>query len=248
LQLKHFFKQNPRIAVAFSGGVDSSYLLYAAKMSGCDVRAYFIKSQFQPEFELNDAMSFAAQHEIPLTVDNLNALEDPTVANNPADRCYYCKLHIFSRLRDLAKADGFEILCDGTNANDDEADRPGMRALREMGVFSPLRECEMTKKKIRLLSKDAGLKTHDKPSYACLATRIPTGTAITEALLKKVEHAEEVLFEMGFSDLRVRFVPPDNAKIQLPDNQLEKAIAKRTQIVKTLKPTFENILLDMVGR
>jgi len=248
LQLKQFFKQNPRIAVAFSGGVDSSYLLYAAKISGCDVRAYFIKAQFQPEFELNDAMSFASQHEIPLVIENLNVLEDPAVAKNPADRCYHCKLHIFSCLRELAKADGFDTLCDGTNADDDENDRPGMRALRELGVLSPLRECGMTKAEIRKLSKNAKLNTHDKPSYACLATRIPTDTAITEALLIKVEHAEEALFEMGYSDLRVRFVPPDNAKIQLPDNQLDKAIANRTQIVKALKPVFENILLDMVGR
>jgi len=246
--LSQFFRKNKRIAIAFSGGVDSSYLAYAAKAAGCEVRAYFVKSQFQPKFELDEAVSFAAIHGIPLTVDALNALDDPTVVSNTRGRCYHCKIHILNRLWSLAKIDGFEVLCDGTNADDDEADRPGMKALREQGVSSPLREYGLTKADIRRLSKEAGLSTHDKPSYACLATRIPEGTKITAALLEKVEYAEEVLFKMGFSDLRVRFTPPNGAKIQLPSNQLEAAMAKKAQILSEFTTLFDSIVLDLIGR
>ena len=204
MKLSDFFNKNPRIAVAFSGGVDSSYLLYAAKSTGCDVRAYFIKSQFQPQFELNDATRLAGSLGIPLTVRTLDVLCDQEIAQNPPDRCYYCKSAILSKLWSIVSADGISVLCDGTNADDDENDRPGMRALREQGVVSPLRDCGLTKADIRRLSKQAGLFTNDKPSYACLATRIPSGTVITEELLAKTERAETALFDMGFSDFRVR--------------------------------------------
>jgi uncharacterized protein len=244
--LQKFFKQNPRIAVAYSGGVDSSYLIYAAKEAGCEVRAYFIKTQFQPRIELNDAIRFAGRYGISLTVDALNALGETSVAENQADRCYHCKTLIFKRLRELSKADGFDVLCDGTNADDKESERPGMRALRELGVISPLRDSEFTKADIRIMSKQAGLFTHDKPSYACLATRIPEGTGITVRLLDKIERAEEALHEMGFSDYRVRLIPPDGAKIQLPDNQFEAAAARRLDILAAMR--FSDVVLDLVAR
>ena len=246
--LNDFFKNNPRFAVAFSGGVDSSYLLFAAANAGCDVRAYFIKSPFQPEFELDDATRFADSFGIPLTIAAFDILGYPDIAGNPADRCYYCKTAILSKLRELARADGFTILCDGTNADDDETGRPGMRALREQGVMSPLREYGLSKADIRRLSKQAGLFTHDKPAYACLATRIPTDTAITGELLEKIERAENALSGMGFSDFRVRFLPPGNAKIQLPDGQMDMAFARRSEIVKSMSPDFNSVTLDLTPR
>ena len=248
MQLQKFFKQNPRIAVAFSGGVDSAYLLYAAKTAGCDVRAYFIKSQFHPRIELNDAIRVAGRLGVSLTVDALNVLADPDVAMNPLDRCYYCKTQMLKRLRELAHADGFNVLCDGTNADDDESDRPGIRALGEQGVLSPLRDNGITKSEIRLLSKQADLPTHDKPSYSCLATRIPAGTPITVRLLEKIERAEETLYSLGFSDLRVRFVPPDCAKIQLTEGQLGSVSELRADIVTAFRPYFNSIVLDLIPR
>ena len=236
------------MALAFSGGVDSSYLLYAAKEAGCDVHAYFIKSQFQPQFELDDAMRVAGFVGARLTVEALDALCDPNVVKNLPDRCYYCKNSILSKVWALARADGFSVLCDGSNADDDEADRPGMRAQREHGVVSPLRDCGLTKAEIRQLSKEAGLFTHDKPSYACLATRFPEGAEITEELLQKVEHAESALFDMGFSDFRVRIIPPNVAKLQMPAALWDSAAARRSEILAALSPFFGSIALDLEVR
>jgi len=246
--LSDYLKQYPQVAVAFSGGVDSSYLLFAAKAAGCDVRAYFIKSQFQPQFELDDAMKLADYIGVPLTIGALDVLCDPDVSENPPDRCYYCKNAILSKLWELAGADDIPVLCDGSNADDDESDRPGMRAGREHGILSPLRECGLTKADVRRLSKQAGLFTHDKPSYACLATRIPAGTAITEEMLKKIELAEGALFDLGFSDFRVRIIPPNGAKLQLPADQWDSAAARREEILAALPGDFDSVALDMKTR
>lgn len=256
MQLDSFFNENPKIAVAFSGGVDSSYLLYAAKTAGCDVRAYFVKSQFQPKFELDDAKRLADTIGVPLTVSTFDALSDTKVVQNPQNRCYYCKINVFTKLWELARTDGFSVLCDGTNADDDETDRPGMKALRENGVLSPLRDCGLTKADIRCLSKQAGLFTHEKPSYACLATRIPAGTEITQELLEKVERAEGALFDMGFSDFRVRVMkhgvgfPASQfaARIQMPEEQWNAAATRRVDILDKLKSDFDGVLLDLVTR
>ena len=248
MQLKQFFEQNPRIAIAFSGGVDSSYLLYAAKAAGIDVHAYFIKAEFQPLFELNEAVYIAKLLDIPLTVETFNVLNEPDVVANSAERCYHCKTKILERLWSLARADGFTVLCDGTNADDDESDRPGMKALREQGVVSPLRDADLSKSNIRALSKKAGLPTHKKPAYACLATRVPTGTAITSEFLTKIERAEGSLFEMGFSDFRIRLIPPDTAKIQMTKKQWKKAVAMREKILKALEGDFNSVVLDLKFR
>ena len=243
--LEDYLKKYPKIAVAFSGGVDSSYLLFAAKEAGSHVRAYFIKSQFQPYFELDDAIKFADSIEVPLTVASLDALSLPNVAKNPPDRCYYCKKAILSKLWELARADGISVLCDGSNADDDESERPGMRAQRELGLISPLRDCGLTKADIRRLSKDAGLFTHDKPSYACLATRVPTNTAITLEMLERIERAEDALFSMGFSDFRVRLLPPLGAKLQMPAMLWDLAAARRAEILAAISPYFDSVVLDM---
>lgn len=205
MPLESFFAAHPRVAVAFSGGVDSAYLLYAAKTAGCDAAAYFLKTPFQPRFELEDAQKLAGQLGVPLHIVEYDVLRVPGVAENGPLRCYHCKRALFTRLWEAARADGFEVLCDGTNASDDGVDRPGMKALVELGVRSPLREAGLSKPEIRRLSREAGLFTHDKPAYACLATRVPTGTPITPGLLEKTERAENALFSLGFTDFRVRF-------------------------------------------
>ena len=248
MNLNEFFSCHPRVAVAFSGGTDSSYLLYAAVSAGCCVHAYTVKSQFQPSFELDDARKLSETLGVPLTVIRLDALANPVVAFNKSDRCYHCKKAVLTAIWESARADGFAILCDGTNADDDEADRQGTRALRELEVASPLRDCGLTKADVRILSKQAGLFTHDKPSYACLATRIPTGTTITDELLEKAERAENALFGMGFTDFRVRFIPPNGAKLQFLDSQWGQAASKRGVIFNVLHKEYDNIMLDMATR
>ena len=247
MTLQEFFAENPRAAIAFSGGVDSSYLLYAAVQCGADVHAYFAKTAFQPQFELDDARRLAENVGAKLTVLELDALADPQVAANPAERCYYCKQNLFRALKARAAADGYAVLLDGTNASDEAGDRPGMRALRELEVRSPLRECGLTKADIRRLSREAGLFTWDKPAYACLATRIPTGEALTGEALARVEGAEDALFRLGYTDFRVR-VFHGAARLQLPAGQLERAVRERAALRAALAPYFKPILLDLEER
>ena len=175
MTLEQFFKEHPRCALGFSGGVDSSYLLWAAVQAGIDVQPYFIKTPFQPEFELEDAKKLARQLGVELRVVPLR-LPEP-VLENPSNRCYLCKQALFGTLWQLAAREGYGVLLDGTNASDDPADRPGMRALEELEVLSPLRLCGLNKRELRRRSREAGLFTWDKPAYACLATRFPTGTS-----------------------------------------------------------------------
>lgn len=247
MTLEQFFQENPRCALGFSGGVDSAYLLYAGVKAGADIRPYFIKTVFQPAFELADAKKLAAGLGAEVTVLELDALADPRVAANPADRCYFCKQNLFRTLKERAIADGYPVLLDGTNASDEAGDRPGMRALTELSVRSPLRECGLTKAEIRARSKEAGLFTWDKPAYACLATRVPAGEAITAETLTRVEGAEDALFRLGYTDFRVR-VFHSAARLQLPRGQMERAVREAETIQAALKPYFTPILLDLEGR
>lgn len=247
MTLEAFFKENPKTALAFSGGVDSSYLLCAAMQAGAEVRAYYVKTAFQPEFEYEDAMRLAKQLGVEVTVLRLDALCDPQVAANPANRCYYCKQNIFGSIWRAARADGFSVLLDGTNASDQADDRPGMKALRELKVRSPLREAGLTKAMIREKSRLAGLFTWDKPAYACLATRIPTGETITEEKLTRTEWAESYLMGLGFSDLRVRLLG-SCARVQLPKEQQEAFLNRREEILAVLKTRYSGVLLDMEAR
>lgn len=247
MTLQEFFTEHPKAALGFSGGVDSSYLLWAAVNTGADIAPYYIQTAFQPAFELEDAQRLCAQIGVKLNVIRLDALADPRVAANPANRCYYCKVGLFGALRARAKADGYDLLLDGTNASDDAGDRPGMKALREMEVRSPLRECGLTKAMIRQESRKAGLFTWDKPAYACLATRVPTGRTITSELLRRVEGAETALFALGFTDFRVRLYD-EAARLQLPKGQLAKAVEQRQAIRQALAPWFDVVLLDTQTR
>lgn len=247
MELKEFFAEHPKVALGFSGGVDSSYLLYAAKKYGADVRAYFIKSQFQPEFELKDASRLAAQLDMELKVIPVDILADQVVADNPKDRCYHCKNRIFGLLAETAARDGYDTIIDGTNASDEAGDRPGMRALKEMKVLSPLRLCGISKAQVRELSKEAGLFTWDKPAYACLATRIPMGEKITVEKLTRVQGGEGELAALGFTDFRVRLFG-GGARIQLRAEEMEEALQQREKIIDRLKPYFDIILLDLEDR
>lgn len=247
MTLQQFFKDNPRAALAFSGGVDSAYLLYAGLNAGCDICAYYVKSAFQPQFELDDAKRLAAELGAKMKIIELAVLEDENVRANGPRRCYYCKKQVFSAIIREAKKDGYDLLLDGTNASDDAGNRPGMQALRELAVRSPLRECGLVKSEIRRLSREAGLFTWNKPAYACLATRIATNVAITPSNLEITEKAEAALAGMGFRDFRVRKLG-DSARLQLREEQLEKAIVCRADILRALKPYYNNVLLDLEVR
>lgn len=247
MTLQEFFDENRTCALAFSGGVDSAYLLYAGIRYGADIHAYYVKSEFQPEFELEDAKRLASELHANMTIIEMSVLPYENVTENGPRRCYFCKQQIFSRIIAAAQADGYTLLLDGTNASDDADDRPGMQALRELSVRSPLRECGLTKAEIRRLSKEAGLFTWDKPAYACLATRIPTGTKITKEDLIATESAEGELFAMGFTDFRVRKAG-NAAKLQVPAGQLPMILEKRTEILEKLKPYYQSITLDLEVR
>ncbi|MGN0978224.1 MAG: ATP-dependent sacrificial sulfur transferase LarE [Faecousia sp.] len=247
MELKQFFQENSRVAVAFSGGVDSAYLLYAAVKYGADVKAYYVKTAFQPRFELEDAKALAEELGAEMQILTMDVLCSEAVTANPPDRCYHCKKIIFTAIQEAAKADGFALLLDGTNASDDASDRPGMRALRELSVRSPLRECGLTKEEIRRLSREAGLFTWEKPAYACLATRIPTGERITAEKLAKTEASESWLMALGLWDFRVR-MQGDNAKLQVRSADLPIVLANREQIVIELKKYYSNVLLDLEVR
>lgn len=247
MTLKEFFEANPRAALAFSGGVDSSYLLCAAHACGAQVRPYYIHTAFQPQFEFEDAGRLCQSLGIPMTVVELDVLADADVTANPADRCYFCKRRLFGALSARAAEDGYTLILDGTNASDDAADRPGMRALRELSVRSPLRECGLDKAEIRRRSREAGLFTWDKPAYACLATRIPSGEPITEEKLAATEAAEKWLFSRGFSDFRVRLWH-GAARLQLRRQDLGPFLEQREEILAELKKYYPEVLLDLEVR
>ena len=247
MTLEAFFQQVPKAAVAFSGGTDSALLLWAARRYGCDVRAYYVKTPFQPRFEYEDARRLARELDVPLTVVELDILTVPEAAANGPQRCYFCKRALFSGLWKAARRDGYTVLLDGTNASDDAGDRPGMRALRELEVRSPLRECGLTKENVRRLSREAGLFTWDKPAYACMATRIPTGTPIRARDLERVERAEAALAALGFRDFRVRLFH-GAARVQVTAAQLPLILERREDLTAALRADFSDILLDLAPR
>lgn len=245
--LDDFFREYPKIAIAFSGGTDSSYLLYEAMAHGADVKAYFVKGAFQPVFELEDALKLADKLGADMEIINNDILSDEKVMSNDELRCYYCKNAVFGMLKEISERDGYEYLSDGTNASDDPSDRPGMKALEELNILSPLRMCGLTKTEIRKRSKDAGLFTWNKPSYACLATRVPVGRPITKEILENTEKAEGFLFSLGFTDFRVRYAD-GTAKIQVPSEQMERILKHRHTIIMEFKKFYKDVVLDLKSR
>lgn len=244
MTLKQFFQLHNQVAIAFSGGVDSAFLLSAAIRYGAKVKAYYVKSAFQPRFELEDAWKLSAHLGAEMEVLNLDILCHKEITANQPDRCYHCKKAILQTIVDAAVQDGYDLLLDGTNASDDASDRPGMRALAELSVRSPLRECGLTKEEIRRLSRDAGLFTWDKPAYACLATRTAAGEEITAEKLKRTETAETLLASLGFRDFRVRS-SGDIARIQLITAELPRMEKYKSFVFKELQQYYREVTLEV---
>lgn len=247
MTLTDFFKQNNKCAMGYSGGVDSVYLLSEAIKCGVDIKPYFVRSQFTTERECDEAISFAASLGCEVTVIDVNVFENSKIVSNDNNRCYYCKKMIFERIINAAQKDGYCVVLEGTNASDDILDRPGFKAITELGVVSPLKLCGITKDMIRAELKKCGFSLWNKPASACLATRIPVGNKITAEELLKVKKAEDVLRDLGFSDFRVR-VFSGAARIQLKSEQFPDALSLRNEIINGLKPYFSEILLDLKER
>lgn len=247
MTLSEFFLIHPNVVVAYSGGIDSTYLLYAAQKYAQNVRAIFVRSAFQPAFECADALSFCHKIGLELEFIDVDVFMYEEIVSNSPNRCYYCKRAIFGAICDAAHTmPGFDVL-DGTNVDDDETDRPGMKALRELGVLSPLRLCGMTKAMIREAAKKADIGLWNKPAYACLATRMMTGERLTREQLEKTEQAEAYLMTLGFEDFRIRCVG-NTAKIQIKSEDFVRLMALRNQIRIYLKQYYENITLDLKAR
>lgn len=248
MDIEEFFKSKNKVALAFSGGVDSSYLLYEAIHLGVDITAYYVKSQFQPEFELEDAKRLAKELNAKIKVLNLDILSIADIVKNDSQRCYFCKKTILSLIKKESAADGCSCVIDGTNASDDISDRPGFKALQEFSICSPLRDCGIEKDEVRIRLRRAGVFTWNKPAYACLATRIPTNTFISEELLDKTEKAEDFLFSLGFKDFRIRYSVL-GAKLQLTNDDIPLLLGKRNEVYTFLKELYpEGVLLDLKER
>jgi uncharacterized protein len=244
MTLREFFTDHPRAALGFSGGVDSSFLLWAARSCGAEVKAYYVSTAFQPAFEREDAMRLAASLGIVPEVIELDILSCREVTANPPDRCYHCKERIFGAVAQRALEDGYTVLIDGTNASDDASDRPGMRALQELRVLSPLRMCGLTKEEIRRQSREAGLFTWNKPAYACLATRTQAGEQLTAENLRRTEEAETALHGLGFSDFRIRH-RGDHAMIEVTSSQTQLLRENDRQITQILRKLgYKDVLVS----
>ena len=238
-----------RLAVGFSGGVDSTFLLWSAleALGSDNVLAIIADTPTLPRFEFASALQCAEQMGAYTLVVTPNELDDPAYVANPPDRCYLCKRRIFGMIKEAANEQGFDIVLDGANVDDAADHRPGQRAAQELGVKSPLAEAGLTKAEIRAASVEAGLPTAQRPSNACLATRIPSGTPITRENLSRIERAEAVLHDMGFALCRVRH-HGDVARIEVPACDIEEAVHKRLVISEALKATgYRFVALDLEG-
>ncbi len=234
--------------VAFSGGTDSSFLLHRAHSLGnVRVAAVTIRTPYIPVREIKDAVEFASKHGIDHHIIDVSFPE--IIRHNPVERCYLCKKNLFTRISDYASTNGFRYILDGTNADDKGEYRPGLRALNELGIKSPLAEAGLIKKEIRELALKAGLDVWDRPAMACLLTRLPYDTEISESMLRLVEEAEDLLFEKGYPGTRIR-VHGDIARIECLPGYVEKLATDRDRetIVHSLKKLgFRYISLDLEG-
>jgi pyridinium-3,5-biscarboxylic acid mononucleotide sulfurtransferase len=246
--LKTIIKKTDGAVVAFSGGVDSTLLLKVAHdILGEKVLAITANSETYPKRELEAAKAFALSLGIRHIVIETLELEIDGFADNPPDRCYYCKHELFSKLTEIAKANGMEYVFDGSNYDDRNDHRPGMRAAKQLGVVSPLKQAGMTKDDIREISKEFGLSTWNKPSFACLSSRFPYGTKITPEKLVVIGEAEDFIRDLGFTELRVRH--HDNiARIEIGKADLERIIPYADKIVEKVKSLgFLYVTLDLAG-
>ncbi len=204
-KLNEILKSYEKIVIGYSGGVDSTFLSYiASKVLGENALCVTMVAELHSKREIAESIEFAKEHNLNQKIIEVSIVENDFIKNNPVDRCYHCKTTVFSIIKNVCKENGFNVVVDGTNVDDLQDYRPGLKALDELQVKSPLFEAGLTKNDIRELSKKYGLDTFDKPSFACLASRVPYNTEITKEKLEQVEKCENFLFDKGFKQLRVR--------------------------------------------
>lgn len=247
-ELLNILRSTGGLAVAFSGGVDSAFLVYAAHEAlGEKLLAITAVTQSYPRHEAADAAKILAQYGVRHEEITLDQLAIPGFCENGAERCYYCKYALFIQIKEAAQKQGISLVADGANTDDENDYRPGMRATAELGILSPLRESGFSKQEIRDISKALGIFTWNKPSYACLASRIPYGEEITAEKLAMVERAEQALLDMGFKEMRVR-CHGKLARIEVAENDFAKAAAQRKEISAAVKNAgFLYAALDLEG-
>lgn len=249
-KLKDILRDMESVVIGFSGGVDSTFLLKVAKEVLEDrVLAVTASSYMFSQREFKEAMDFAKDIEANHIVLKIEKLENEEIAKNPKDRCYHCKKELFSKILDMAREKGYKYVVDGANSDDMGDYRPGMTAARELGIRSPLLEAGFTKEDIRALSREMNLQTWDKPSYACLASRIPYGQEITKEKLRMVEESEQFLLDLGLRQVRIRH-HGDIARIEVSPGEMEKlfSLDMMDRIGNRLKEIgFSYASLDLKG-
>ncbi len=239
-----------KVAIAFSGGVDSTFLLRTAYDAlGDDVLAVIGKTVSVPNREYLEAVSFCRSLGVKHSVIGVDQMSIEGFTDNPPERCYLCKKALFTAFLKEAASRGFKVLAEGSNMDDLKDYRPGQKALSELGVKSPLREAGLTKAEIRALSRELDLPTWNKPALACLATRIPCGEEITEEKLHMIEEAEACLFDLGFTQVRVRH-HGEIARIEVEQNEMPKLLEPGIALTVTTRLReigFRHVTVDLGG-